>query len=164
MLCRRELRRQPFMGDVGLGDDEQARRVLVDSVDDPRPRHSADPAEPPGAMVEQGVDQRAVEIAGGRMDDHPRRLVDDEQMIVLEDDVERDVLRLVMCRLGLGNGDLVGAGQRLDRGVADRRPRRIGHRPPLISAFSRSRESVGSAAASARSRRQPAASAAIVPE
>ncbi len=43
------------------------------------------------------------------MDDHPGRLVDDQQMLVLEDDVERDVLRLVMRRPGLGHGDFVGA-------------------------------------------------------
>ena len=37
-------------------------------------------------MVEQGVDQRAVEIARGRVDDQPGRLVDDQQMLVLEHD------------------------------------------------------------------------------
>ena len=102
----RELRGEPFMGDVGLGDDQQPGRILVDPVDDPRPRHPADAAEPPGAMVEQGIDQSAVEIARRGMDDHARRLVDDQQMIVLEDDLERDVLRLVMRRLRLGDGDL----------------------------------------------------------
>ena len=54
-------------------------------------------------MVEQGVDQGAVEIARRGMDDHARRLVDDEQMLVLEDDLERDVLRLVMRGPRLGD-------------------------------------------------------------
>ena len=70
------------------------------------------PLEPPGAMVEQRIDQGAVEIARRRMDDHARRLVDDEQMIVLEDDLERDVLRFVMRRHGLGDGDRVGRRRR----------------------------------------------------
>ena len=53
-------------------------------------------------MVEQGVDQRPVAIARGRVDDQPGGLVDDQQMLVLEDDAERDVLRLVVRRLGPG--------------------------------------------------------------
>src|SRR5438270_1284469 len=33
-----ELLREPLMRDVGLGDDEQSRSVLVDAMDDPRTR------------------------------------------------------------------------------------------------------------------------------
>ena len=68
-----ELPGQAFVGDVGLGDDQQARRVLVDAVDDAGPRDAADARQAAAAMVEQGVDQRAVEIAGGGMDDQARR-------------------------------------------------------------------------------------------
>ena len=72
-------------------------------------------------MMEQRVDQRPVEIAGGRMDDQARRLVDDQQMLVLEHDRQRDVLRLVVRGRRLGNRD----AQRflaadLGRRVADR--------------------------------------------
>ena len=87
------------------------------------------------AMVEQRVDQRPVEIAGGRMDDQAGGLVDDQQMLVLEHDRQRDVLRLVVRRLRLGNGDAKalrrrgpwspGRGPRLplglDRAAADQR-------------------------------------------
>ena len=67
-------------------------------------------------MVEQGVDQRPVGIAGGRVDDQPGGLVDHQQMLVLEDDLQRDVLGHVVRGLGLGDGrrralvaaDLVG--------------------------------------------------------
>ena len=99
------------------------------------------PLKPPGAMVEQGVDQSAVEIAGGGMDDHPGRLVDDEQMLVLEDDLERDILRLVMRGPRLRNGDFIGA--RPPPSPPDRAPARPAGRAPrrsLISAFSRSRD------------------------
>ena len=40
--CAGELAGQPLMRDVGLGDDQQPGRVLVDPVDDARPRHPAD--------------------------------------------------------------------------------------------------------------------------
>ncbi len=43
-------------------------------------------------MADERVDQRALGVAGRRMDDEPRRLVDDDQMLVLVDDVERQVL------------------------------------------------------------------------
>ena len=91
---RGELLRQAFVGDVGLGDHQQPRRVLVDAVDDAGPRDAADARQAAGAMVEQRVDQRPVAIAGGGMDDQAGGLVDDQQMLVLEDDRQRDVLRL----------------------------------------------------------------------
>jgi hypothetical protein len=55
------------------------------------------------------------------MDDHPGGLVDDEQMIVLEDNFERNVLcDIVRCH-GIRNMDLIGlAGLRLGRRIADR--------------------------------------------
>ena len=45
-------------------------------------------------VVQQGVDERAVGVAGRRVDDHARGLVDHHEVRVLEDDVERDRLRL----------------------------------------------------------------------
>ena len=80
------------MGGVGLGDDEQAGRVLVEPVDDAGPLDPADPRQARAAMADQRVDQRAVGVARRRMDDEARRLVDDDEMVVLVDDVERDVL------------------------------------------------------------------------
>src|SRR6185437_7007543 len=64
-----------------------------------------DPRKLARAMVEQCVDERSVEIARRRVDDEPRRLVDDQEMVVLEDDHERNVLWLVMRGLRLGDGD-----------------------------------------------------------
>ena len=49
------------------------------------------PAMPPYAaavgMRQQRVDERAAGVAGRRMDDQPGRLVDDQQVVVLVDDV-----------------------------------------------------------------------------
>ena len=97
-------------------------------MDDAGPGDSADPRQPAGAVMEQGVDKGAVEIAGGGMDDHSRRLLDHEQMIVLEEDLERDVLGRVMGRLRRRNGDRIEtARNRLRRGIADRAALRADH-------------------------------------
>ncbi len=42
--------------------------------------------------MEQRVDQRSVEIARGGMDDEAGRLIDDDQVLVLVGDDQRDVL------------------------------------------------------------------------
>src|SRR3546814_8132227 len=84
----------------------------------------ADPAQLPRAMVEQRVDQRAVEITRGGMDDQPRGLVDHDQMLVLEHHVERDRLRLVMRGRRLGHVDR----ETLAR---DRLARRTAHRDAI---------------------------------
>src|SRR5216684_3628341 len=57
------------------------------------PAHPADPREGRTAMREQRINQGALLVARSRMDDHSGRLVDDDQVLVLEADVERDRLR-----------------------------------------------------------------------
>ena len=81
-----------------LGRDQQAARVLVEAMDDARPRLAADAGQRRAAMGDQRVDQRAVGIARRRMDDEPGRLVDDDEVLVLVDDVERDILALRLAR------------------------------------------------------------------
>ena len=55
------------------------------------------------------------------MDDQPGGLVDDQQMLVLENDPERDLLRLVMGRRRFGHGDRVKAARtRLGGRIANR--------------------------------------------
>ena len=53
-------------------------------------------------MMQQGVDQRSVAVAGGGMDHQPGRLVDHQQMLVFIDDRQRDFLRLVVGGLRVG--------------------------------------------------------------
>ena len=50
-------------------------------------------------MRDQRVDQRAGPVAGGRMHHEALRLVDHDQVVVLVDDIERDVLGLRLRRL-----------------------------------------------------------------
>ena len=87
-----ELRRQAAMRAVVLGHDQQPARVLVEPVHDARPPHAADAGQAVAAMGDERVDQRAALMPGGRMHDEPGRLVDDDEVVVLVDDRERDRL------------------------------------------------------------------------
>ena len=118
------------MGAVGLGDDHDAGRVLVEAVDDAGPLDAADARQAVAAMVDQRVDQRAGPVAGARMDDQPGRLVDDDQVVVLVENVERDVLALRLGRLRLGQVDSDGFARfQLAAGIVDRPCRRPSPRP-----------------------------------
>ena len=44
-------------------------------------------------MVQQRVHQRTIRVSGRGVDHHPGGLVDDDQVLVLEQDIERQVLR-----------------------------------------------------------------------
>ena len=93
---------------VLLGDDDDAAGVAVEPVDDAGPVVAVEVAEL-GEVETQGVDQRAGPVALGRMHHHVGRLVHDRQIIVLIEDIERDVLRhrRRMGRLRRRDADLV---------------------------------------------------------
>ena len=61
---------------------------------DTGPGLAADRQHAGPAMGDQGVHQRAVEIAGGRMHHQPRLLVDDDQILVFVNHLKRDILAL----------------------------------------------------------------------
>jgi hypothetical protein len=76
------------------GDHQQPARIAVEAVDDPRSLDTGDPA--PGRSVavgQEGVDQGVAGMARRRVDDQPGRLVEDEQVVVLVDDRQRDLGR-----------------------------------------------------------------------
>lgn len=77
------------VGGVSFCDGEASAGLFVEAVDDAGALDPADPAEV-AAVVEEGVDQRAGEVASTRMDDESGRLVHHEDGIVLEEDVDRD--------------------------------------------------------------------------
>ena len=89
------------MGDIGLRHDEQARRILVQTMDDPRPQDAADPRQIP-AMMKQPADQRSGGMANGGMDNEPCGLVQDEQVSILIEDVQIHGFRFDGTRSGLG--------------------------------------------------------------
>ena len=88
-----QLGRECEVGKVVFRRDEQAGRVLVDAVHDAGPPLSADAGETVAAVGEQGVDERAVLVAGRGVHDHAARFVDDDEVIVLIHHVQRQILR-----------------------------------------------------------------------
>ncbi len=78
------------VGHVVLGTDDEAAGVAIQSVHDTRPLDAADGET--RDTEEERVDEGAIGVAGGRVHDHARRLVDDEDRVVFEDDVEGQVL------------------------------------------------------------------------
>ena len=148
---------------VGLGDHHDAAGLLVEAVHDARPLDPADARKAVAAMVDQRVDQRAGPVAGAGMHDQTGRLVDDDDVVVLVEDVERRSPR----------PSARARPARAWRRRRARRPRPCGSAPVAglpptltapwrISAWTRLRETPASAAASHWSRRCPAASAGTI--
>ena len=75
-----------------FGDDEYAGGVFVQTVNDARPQLAAD--GPDGrTVIQQGIDQSAGRVAGGRVNNHPGRLVEDDQVIIFVEYIQGQRLR-----------------------------------------------------------------------
>ncbi len=85
---RLELGGKRLMRPVVLGDHDKAARVLVDAMNDARPLDAADAGKRVAAMGEEAVDERIVRVPGGRVHRKSGRLVDDDDVGVLVDDVK----------------------------------------------------------------------------
>ncbi len=79
------------MRPLRFSDHQEARGVAVQSMDNPRSLHPTDAGQCP-AVGEQGMHQRAGASSGARMDDHSRSFIQDDEVLVLMQDVERDRL------------------------------------------------------------------------
>ena len=97
---------QAQVGPVIFRHNEQAGGVLVDAVDNARAKGTADPRKAAAAVVQYGVDHRAVRIAGCGMHHHALGLVDDQHIAVLVDNVQGDVLGHGVDGLRVGQADL----------------------------------------------------------
>jgi hypothetical protein len=100
-----ELLGQPVMGAIGFRHDQQARRILVDAVDDAGAFFATDARERVAAMMQQRIDQRAGGRAGGGVDDHACGFVDDDQIGILVEDRQGDGFGLGVVILGRGEGE-----------------------------------------------------------
>ena len=87
------------MRSVVFTDHQDAGGVPVDPVDDPRPQNAVDPGKAVPAVKHQGVDQCPALMAGGGMHHHPLRLVDQDHVVILVQDIQRDLLRRDLRRL-----------------------------------------------------------------
>lgn len=97
-----ELLGQLMIGLIIFGNDHHARRILIQTMDDPRPQGSINPAKV-FTMMEKCVDQRAGRVSSGWMNDHSWRLIDDNDRRVLIEDVEGKRLGFNVERPGLRN-------------------------------------------------------------
>ena len=106
-----ELSRELLMRPVIFRDDETTARLLVETMNNAGTLFSADPGEA-GAMMKQGVDQSMRLVSGARMHDQPRRFVEHEQVVVFEENLERNLLGLRVNFTKRRNGqpnDIAGA-------------------------------------------------------
>lgn len=94
---RSKLRCEPLMRAIGLGDNEEAARILVEAMHDAGAHDTANAGKARTAMGDEGVDQCSPAMAGRRVHDKARGLVDDDKGAILIDDGERQ-------RLGLRDG------------------------------------------------------------
>jgi len=102
--ARLELGLQRAQGRLGLGDDEAARGVAVEAVDDAGAQFAAD-ADQVLHLMEQAVHDGGVGDAGPRVDRDAGRLVDDQEVRVVVEHRHGQVDRLQLGRADLGQID-----------------------------------------------------------
>ena len=78
---------------VVLRRHHQPGGVLIEPVHNAGPADAADPGKARAAMGDQRVDQGPALVARGRVHHKVSRLVDDDDVVVLVDDIERYILR-----------------------------------------------------------------------
>ena len=82
-----QARRQRPVRGIVLGHHHQPAGLLVEPVHNPRPQHAIY-ARQIAAVVQERIDQRAVGSTRCRMYGHPRRLIYDQQVGILVDDIQ----------------------------------------------------------------------------
>lgn len=85
--------RQTLMCGVRLGDRQNTGRILVDPMHDTGPLHTPDPRQCPLTVVQKRIHQRSGPAAGRRVNSHVGRLIHQEKMLVLKQDIEYNRFR-----------------------------------------------------------------------
>ena len=85
------------MGRIVFGHDQQAAGVLIDPMHDAGTANSTDPGQAIAAMGQQSIDEGAVVMTGGRMDNQTSRFVKHENVRILVANIEGDCLRFEGC-------------------------------------------------------------------
>src|SRR4029450_653161 len=102
------------MGGVIFGDHKTTTRLFVETMNDSRTLLPANSRQR-CAVVEQCVDQSVFAMTRTRVNDQPRRLIDDDEVVVFEQNLKQDRLwkglDLFQRRLGLFN--LIGGWKNL---------------------------------------------------
>ena len=101
-----KLPRQLLVGLVVLGDHHQPRGAAVEAMHDPGTQLAADAAQV-GHVMEERVDECAAAMAGSRMHHHSCRLVEHDDVGILEENAKRQILGHWGGRRRRGNLDRV---------------------------------------------------------
>jgi len=114
--ARGKLFRKIAVGHVVFGNDESAAGFLVEPMDDARAFLSADPGQIL-AVSQERVDQGVLLMTRSRMHDEAGRFVDHKEIVVLEQDFERDGLglRIALFDLGFAHFDGVAGADGITR-------------------------------------------------
>ena len=93
---------------IVLRTNHDPRGILIETMHDARPDDAVD-ARKVVTVMQQRIDQRAMIHPRRRMHDHAARLVHDDDVGILVENVQRDVLWLhgECLRLGQGIGDFL---------------------------------------------------------
>ncbi|MFT6181042.1 MAG: hypothetical protein ACJA16_000573 [Akkermansiaceae bacterium] len=99
---------------VGFGGDDATRGVLVEAVDDAGAAFTTLTCELASALMEEGIDEGSVRIAGGGMNNHAGIFIDDNYIWVFVENGEGQVLGFRFYRFFLGDfdGDGIAGFQR----------------------------------------------------
>src|SRR5205807_1605999 len=102
------------MGRIILGDDETTTRLFVETMNDAGTLFAADSRQR-RTVVEERIDESVFAMTSTRMNDKPRRLIDDDEIVVFEEYLERDHLwqHLDLFQRRLGQLNLVAASNNL---------------------------------------------------
>jgi hypothetical protein len=73
-----------------LCDHDQAGGFLIQTMDKPRSLFTAN-AFHLGVVPEHGIDQCSTRVTGRGMNDHPGRFIDHQQVIILEQNIQRNI-------------------------------------------------------------------------
>src|SRR5206468_5292323 len=102
------------MRDIIFGYDKAAARFLVETMNDAGTLFSADSRQR-RTMVEERIDESVFAMTSTRMNDKPRRLIEDDDIVVFEEYFKRDRLwqHLDLFQRRLGELNLVAASNNL---------------------------------------------------
>src|SRR3954464_7472139 len=102
------------MGGIILGDDETTTRLFVETMNDAGALFPADSRQR-GTVIEERVNQSVFAMTSTRMNDKPRLLIDDDEIVVLEEYLKRDRLwqRLDLFQRRLGELNVIAASNNL---------------------------------------------------
>ena len=88
-----ELLCKDLVSSVIFADEQRTRCIHIDPVDDPGAQNAVDPGKVFPTMEHHSIHQSMAVVPGCRVYHHPLRLIDDKDIIVLIEDVKRDILR-----------------------------------------------------------------------